>query len=728
MASKRAHHASHDAKSRHKEHLSPGLPPITVLSVERLDEDGELWAVALARTPSKAPPKPAARSSRQSSAPSAVRRRTHDEAPRIRLASSKGAAPQVGDRVLAKLTRQGDALYSAQTLKILPRNNPEAQLGCIDKGAVLSLGKGESRRYKISASPEGWTLRDGDLVRYRLSATSGFQQSAVLLSQEGRYDGLESVGALCLAEAGVPQDFSEQALAEAAAAGPVALGKRQDLRHLPFVTIDGEDARDFDDAVYAEPLAAGGYRLWVAIADVAHYVHPGSALDEAAARRGNSVYLPSQVVPMLPEALSNGWCSLLPGQDRAALVAEMEIDKEGELQSARFTGALIRSAARLTYSAVEAWIDQAPGQALPHPSLVDLYGAHQALQVARVQRGTLALAIPEYRARLSPDQRQVVAIEQRSPTQATQLIENLMVAANVAAAQALAQAARACIYRVHDRPDPAKIETLRRLSSGNPNALKRGTAVTVQRLNALLSAVEPEAGLQALLSEAILRAQSQAVYSPDNGGHFGLGLLAYAHFTSPIRRYADLCVHRALIAAFGLGEGGQQLVPGEALAALCRQLVACERRALAVERRAQERYSAAFLANRIGETFEGRVNGVSRAGLFVQLAQSGATLFVPLRSLSTAYLRYDPKQQRLFNPKGSGSIGLGDRVQVTLKAASLLTGSLTGHLVWPQKSSILPAQGDESPAVRGKRSNGAASKRRKKQKAGQNAKLKGKKS
>ena len=233
--------------------------------------------------------------------------------------------------------------------------------------------------------------------------------------------------------------------------------------------------------------------------------------------------------------------------------------------------------------------------------------------------------------------------------------------------------------------------------------------------------------MQALLSSHPPR-QSQAVYSPDNGGHFGLGLLAYAHFTSPIRRYADLCVHRALIAAFGLGEGGQQLVPGEALAALCRQLVACERRALAVERRAQERYSAAFLANRIGETFEGRVNGVSRAGLFVQLAQSGATLFVPLRSLSTAYLRYDPKQQRLFNPKGSGSTGLGDRVQVALKAASLLTGSLTGHLVWPQKSSILPAQGDESPAVRGKRSNGAASKRRKKQNAGQNAKLKGKKS
>ncbi|HZT50339.1 MAG TPA: ribonuclease R, partial [Stellaceae bacterium] len=489
-------------------------------------------------------------------------------------------------------------------------------------------------------------------------------------------------GLIAIHTHGLPTEFPHAALALAEKARPVALGNREDLRGVPLVTIDGADARDFDDAVWAEPdpEREGGSHALVAIADVAWYVRPGDALDAAARERGNSAYFPDRVVPMLPEALSNELCSLKPGVDRACLAVHLWIDAEGRTERHRFVRGLMRSAARLTYEAVQAAADGHPDDVtrpVLDPVLRPLYGVFRALDRARRKRDALELDLPERRILLDPGGK-VARIEPRQRLESHELIEELMIAANVAAAETLERLKQPCMYRVHDAPDPAKLAALRDFLDGIGIAglrLAKGQAVRPRHFNEILrrAAGTP---YETLVHQLVLRSQAQAVYSPANLGHFGLALRRYAHFTSPIRRYADLLVHRALIAGHRWGAGGHEPTDAKTFAATGEHISMTERRAAAAERSAADRYVAAFLAERVGATFAARVNGVTRAGLFVTLAETGADGLVPMRSLPGDYYVHDEAHHRLVGRRTRRTFTLGDPVTVRLAEANPVTGSL----------------------------------------------------
>ncbi|MBV9758573.1 MAG: VacB/RNase II family 3'-5' exoribonuclease, partial [Alphaproteobacteria bacterium] len=413
---------------------------------------------------------------------------------------------------------------------------------------------------------------------------------ARVVERLGRIGDARSVSLICIHTHDIPHEFPASALAEAARARAVALGRREDLRALPLVTIDGEDARDFDDAVYAE-RTDDGFRLVVAIADVAHYVRPGSALDREAEKRGNSVYFPDRVVPMLPEALSNGWCSLRPHEDRGTLFVEMQIDRDGRKRAHRFGRGVMRSAARLTYQQVQRAADRGDDAGLPPGLIADLYAAFRALLAAREARGTLDLDLPERQVLLDADGR-VAAVVPRPRLDSHRLIEEFMVLANVAAAEQLERLRAPCMYRIHAPPTDEKLESLRDFLKTFDLKLPAGNRLHPRDLDGILRKVagRPEAPL---INEVILRSQSQAQYSPDNIGHFGLALPRYAHFTSPIRRYADLLVHRALIGGLALGKDGLGPDAAAGFAELGQHLSVTERRAALAERDAVDRYLAA---------------------------------------------------------------------------------------------------------------------------------------
>jgi ribonuclease R len=409
-------------------------------------------------------------------------------------------------------------------------------------------------------------------------------------------------------------------------------------------------------------------------------VRPADALDFAARERGNSVYFPDRVVPMLPEALSNELCSLKPGVDRACLAVHLWLDGEGRVHRHRFVRGLMRSAARLTYEEVQAAIDGRQSELtrpLLEPVLKPLYGAYAAFARARGRRGTLDLDLPERRIQLDPSCR-VARIEPRQRLDSHRLIEEFMIAANVAAAEELERLKQPCMYRVHDRPDPAKLAALSEFLDGigiHGLALAKGQVVRPRHFSEILrrAAGTPYA---TLVSELVLRSQAQAVYSPDNLGHFGLALRRYAHFTSPIRRYADLAVHRALIAGLDLGAGGLPPVEAADFAETAEHISMTERRAAAAERSAVDRYTAAFLAERVGASFAGRITGATRAGLFVALAETGADGLIPISTLPNDYYDHDEKRHRLVGRRWGRVYTLGDALTVRLAEANAVTGGL----------------------------------------------------
>ena len=519
--------------------------------------------------------------------------------------------------------------------------------------------------------------QDGELVSAEpLPARRYGPPHLKIVERFGSPEAPGAISLLSIAAFDIPHVFPAAALAEAAAATPIGPAGRSDLRDFELVTIDGSDARDFDDAVWAErdpdPGNPDGWHLIVAIADVAAYVTPGSALDGEAQLRGNSVYLPDRVVPMLPEALSNGLCSLKPAEDRACLAAHLWIDGEGRKRRHTFERATMRSAARLTYEALQVMRDGAEKLSIARERLDALYGAFAALDKARIARGALALDLIEYRVLL--DTAGVpAAVEPRKRLDSHKLIEEFMILANVAAAEELEAKRRPSLYRVHDAPDPDRLDALR-LALADIDvpglALAKGQVLRPELFNRVLARVagRPEAQV---VNDLVLRAQAQAVYSPANIGHFGLALRRYAHFTSPIRRYADLLVHRAL-----LGDG----LPAEELDEIGKHVSATERRATAAERSALDRYRARLLGNRIGETFAGRVNGVARFGLFVTLNDSGADGLLPIASLPPDFYRFDATKMRLSGRHSRRSFGLGDALAVRLVEADTIGGRLIFRL------------------------------------------------
>ncbi len=591
-----------------------------------------------------------------------------------------------GERVLARLRPLGPGRYEGRTVKRLD-TAPGRIIG-VFRPARPPGGAGRiepvDRRSKAAwLVPPGAALDavDGEIVRAEPLAQEGYGlKPARIVERLGRLGEARSVSLLCIALHDIPQDFSAAALAAAEAAQATPLGAREDLRALPLITIDGADARDFDDAVHAEPDGAG-WRLHVAIADVAHYVPPGSPLDTAARQRGNSVYFPDRVVPMLPEALSNGWCSLRPGEDRGCLFVELRIDAEGRKIAHRFGRGLMRSAARLTYEAVQQAHEAASEAGLPPGTLAALYGAFRALLAARTARGTLDLDLPERQVVLDAEGR-VTGVAPRPRLDSHRLIEEFMVLANVAAAEELQRRHAPCVFRVHAAPSPEKLIALRQFLASFGLTLPPGDQLRPGDLDRVLKRVagRPEAPL---VNETMLRAQSQAAYSSENIGHFGLALGAYAHFTSPIRRYADLLVHRALIGALRLGTDGGMADDLDDLAA---HITATERRAAAAERDAIDRYLAAFMADQTGAQFAARISGVTRFGIFVTLAQTGASGLVPLSALPDDFWVHDERAQTLSGRRSRQVFTLAQPVEVRLVEATPLTGGLLFAILPPPAS------------------------------------------
>ena len=595
-----------------------------------------------------------------------------------------------GERVLARITPIGRGKYEGRTLKRLT-DTPGRILGVFRPlagggGRVVPTDRRAKAEWRVPPGEENGAEADEIVAATPLADGGLGLKPARVTERLGRMGDARSVSLICIHTHDIPHEFPEDAVEAAARARATPLGEREDLRGLGLVTIDGEDARDFDDAVFAAP-EGDGFRLVVAIADVAHYVRTGSPLDRSAWTRGNSVYFPDRVVPMLPEALSNGWCSLRPDEDRGCLFVEMRVDAAGHKQSHRFGRGLMRSAARHTYTEVQAGHDAGA------PQFDALYAAFRALLAARQARGTLDLDLPERQVVLHDGK--VESIEPRPRLDSHRLVEEFMILANVAAAEELERLHRPCMYRVHAPPSEEKLEALRTILHGMEISLPPGNELHPRDLDHVLRKV---AGTEEapLVNEIVLRSQMQAAYSPDNIGHFGLALPRYGHFTSPIRRYADLLVHRALITGLQLGAGG--LEPDEAarFPETGEHISATERRAALAERDAIDRYLAAFMAGRTGETFPARIAGVQRFGLFIAVNGSGASGLIPMAGLPDDVWDYDAGIQSLSGRRTRLTYHLAQEVEVRLVESSPVTGGMifemaTGGLRPPRE--IRPMRG-----------------------------------
>jgi ribonuclease R len=686
-----------------KRRLAPvdRLPEIGVIEILAVDIDGEVTARPAVWPGDKPPPK-------------------------IYVLENRLGGDQPGQRAVARLSRRPRAensdteteeeAYEAQVIRLLA-GETERVLGVFrrhgDGGRLEPTDRKIKTEYRVALA-DARDAAEGELVLADvLPARRMGQQQARIVERLGHIGDARTISLIAIHSLDIPTVFPSEAIAEAEAAQPVKLGTRTDLRKTPLVTIDGADARDFDDAVWAEPDAdpdnPGGWHILVAIADVSWYVRPGAALDRAAHERGNSVYFPDRVVPMLPEALSNELCSLKPKVDRACLAVHIWLDADGHQRRHRFVRGLMRSTARLTYEQVQEARDGRTDRTttrLLDTVIAPLYGAFAALDKARRQRGTLDLDLPERRVVLGADGH-IEKIERRLRLDSHRLIEEFMIAANVAAAETLERQRQLCMYRVHDAPSPAKLEALREFLDGLEDAglrLAKGQVVKPRHFNQLLTQAAGTA-YAPVINELVLRSQAQAAYSPANLGHFGLSLRRYAHFTSPIRRYADLLVHRALVAghnAMGesFGDGALEPMSPERFAEIGDHISQTERRAAAAERSALDRYAAAFLAARVGASFEGRINGVTRFGLFVTLDDSRADGLIPIGSLPNDFYLHEEVHHRLVGRRWGRVYRLGDAVTVRLTEANPVTGGLILNVLATERDGAEPHPGGSTGGAR----------------------------
>ena len=661
---------------RHRKLKRPNdIPEVTVLEITGRDRDGELVA-----HPTEWP-------------------EGNGDPPLISIAPTRTRqtpAPGVGDRVLARLSRDGDG-WAARVMKVLEKK-PLAAIGVIERDRIVPIDK-KQRELALDPADVG-KAKDGDLVSVRLTTSGRFgQERAKIIEVLGPARGEKAVSMIAIHAHNIPYVFPSDVLAEADAARPATLDHREDWRHEPLVTIDPPDAKDHDDAVMAEPdqdpANPGGTIVTVAIADVALYVRPGSALDREALKRGNSVYFPDRVVPMLPERISNDLCSLREGEDRPALAVRMIFAANGRKKSHRFHRIMMRSLAKLSYQQAQAAFD---GRAIDLPTevrtaLKNLWNGYEIISRGRDAREPLDLDLPERKVILGKDGAidRVVSPER---LEAMRVIEEMMIQANVAAAETLEAKKSPLVYRIHDQPSMAKQEALRDFLKSIEVSFPKGGQLRPSNFNTILErAKDSEHG--PLLHEVVLRTQAQAEYSPQNIGHFGLNLRRYAHFTSPIRRYADLIVHRALVTALRFGPGGLPEGIEAKLPEIAAEISAAERRAMGAERETVDRLVAYWLADRVGATFRGRIAGVTRAGLFVKLDETGADGFVPMRTLGSEYFVYDEGRHAVVGSRSGEMHRLGDNVEVKLVEAAPLAGALRFELL--SEGRVLPKRERPKP-------------------------------
>ena len=571
-------------------------------------------------------------------------------------------------------------------------------------GTVESTSRKDKRSLLIFPGDAG-DAQDEDLVRCEPLPSRGHgPKRGRVIEVLGHAEDPRAASLIAMAAFDIPDQFDPSVMKAAEEAQPVEC-PREDLTHIPLITIDPADARDHDDAVYAcaddDPKNPGGWKILVAIADVSAFVPYNGELDREAYKRANSTYFPDRVASMLPKALSAGECSLKEGELRCCLAFELKISKDGSKIRHRLIRGMMRSAAGLSYEEAQAAIDGDPSDRagpLLEPVLKPLWAAYEALKKKRSERAPLDLDLPERKVELSEDGK-VAGIKVRDRFDAHMLIEEMMIQANVCAAEALEAKRSELIYRVHDEPSSEKIDGLATFLDTLNLDWTRGERVTPARFNKLL-AIARETDRHHEISEIVLRSQSQAIYSPDNNGHFGLNLQRYAHFTSPIRRYSDLIVHRALISAYDLGPDGLPDEQRVRLEEIVSHLVERERASMAAERDATDRYLTAFLADRVGAEFEGRITGVAKFGLFVRLEETAADGFVPAGSLGDEYWIFDDGASALIAEHSGRRFELGMPVRVKLQEADAMSASLLLEMLSDPRPK---RKGEKPPSRRGPR-------------------------
>ena len=653
-------------------HLMGGVPKVTVLRVVDVD-DGETVAIPDSWAPDDATPPP-----------------------RLRLIErKKSAALRVGDQVLARTEETGSGWIAHPMKKLV--NQAEAVMGVVE---IDGSGKGwlapiDRRVRNATPISDLGGAEPGNLV---LAEPAGRSPRAGVKVIQVLGDPLapKAFSLIAIHKHGIPHIFPGEVLDEGqlAAKLPLSEDQREDLRHLPIVAIDPADARDHDDAIWAEPDGEGGFRAIVAIADVSFYVRPGGKLDREARKRGNSVYFPDRVVPMLPEVLSADVCSLKQGEDRAAMVCHLAVSSSGSVTSWRFSRAVVRLCENIAYEDAQARIDSGEAE----ENLVNLWACWRLLEAARHKRDPLELDLPERRVLLD-DQGKIASIALRERLDAHRVVEDFMIAANVAAAKALESKASPVVYRIHEPPSREKLVALRDYLETFERKLALGQVITPGLFNRMIKDIADESE-KALIMEAVLRSQTQAYYGPRNAGHFGLALGSYAHFTSPIRRYADLLVHRALVDAFGLEQPKPKgnIPPDSGLSdrdradldRVSEAISSAERRAMEAERETIDRYVAAWLAGHIGETFETRITGVQRFGLFATIVGLGGDGLVPVSVLGAERFYHDEAARQLVGESSGTTYAIGDRLQLRLAEANPLTGALKFEPVDGVGSAIEP--------------------------------------
>jgi ribonuclease R len=665
------------------------LPPVAVLQVTGPDANGDLFARPLEWQGEGAEP-------------------------RILMVTREGeVALGEGDRILGRLTavKGEDHDYTARMIRRIG-TNPLRIVGIFradsQGGRIVPIDKGADKQWVVPGDATAGA-RDGELVEAELAGPKGRMglPKARIVARLGDPTAPRAVSLIAIHQHGIPDHFPDDVIAEADAQKPAGIKGRTDLRAMPLVTIDPWDARDRDDACYAEADNdsgnPGGFVLWVAIADVAHHVTPGSALDREARRRGNSTYFPDRVVPMLPDRLSGDLCSLHEGVPRACIAVKMRIDAAGNKIGHEFLRGLMRSVAALNYQEVQSGIDGQPNEKvapLMKPVIGPLYAAYGALKTARERRQPLDLDLPERQIVLSDDGK-VASVNVKERLDSHRLIEEFMVLANVAAAETLIAKKTPLLFRVHEEPNPQKLDALREVALAAGMVLAKGQVLKTSHLNRLLAQAEGTPHDE-LINMQTLRSMTQAYYNPDNFGHFGLALLNYAHFTSPIRRYSDLIVHRALISAHGWGKDGLSPEDIEHLPETAELISDTERRSMMAERDTTDRYLAAFLSDRIGAEMAGRISGIMRFGVFVKLNETGADALIPIRSLGGEYFHHDAEAQTLTGADSGTVITLGARVTVRLVEAVPVTGGLLVELLTLNEHpmSMGPSRGRGRPVRR----------------------------
>lgn len=656
-------------EKRRKTYRDPDrLPPVSVLQVKGPNDDGDLFARPL---------------------------EWHGEGVEpIVLVIPRASDPALGDgdRILARLTvvHEEDHNYEARLIRKIG-SNPRRILGVFRKGSeggrIAPIDKSSSSEWIVA---EGAVMgaKDGELVEAEQAGPKGRLglPKARIVERLGDPAAPKAVSLIAIHQHGIPDAFPDKVIDEADRAKPVGLSGREDLRNLPLLTIDPSDARDHDDACYAhadeDPKNPGGHVIWVAIADVAAYVRTGSALDREARKRGNSSYFPDRVVPMLPDRLSGDLCSLHEGVPRACIAVRMQIDAEGNKIGHRFVRGLMRSVASLHYAEVQEAIEGNPNDRtgpLLEEVLKPLYAAYGALKLAREARQPLDLDLPERKIVLN-DAGQVESVAFRDRLDAHKLIEEFMILANVSAAETLNKKRQPLLFRVHEEPAPEKLESLRETAQAAGLNLAKGQVLQTRHLNALLNAAAGTEDAE-LINLSTLRSMAQAYYNPENFGHFGLALRDYAHFTSPIRRYADLIVHRSLIKAHAWGDDGLTNDEIEQLDRIATHISDTERRSMMAERDTTDRYLAAYLSERVGNEFSGRISGIARFGAFVKLDETGADGLVPVRSLGREFFHFDREAGTLMGSDSGMLIAIGQRVLVRLAQATPVTGGLELELL-----------------------------------------------